>query len=229
MHICCPLCRAAGEDIDHLSWDCQFARQVWSYIFAWFHVDVTSNLDVGSFIIWAMQIQASRQVTNLWRVGVMTTIWSIWNLRNRVVFDDASFSAVNLTVQIKALILEASRFSLGEMMNSVEELLVLHGLGIPGNPRRSISYVYVFWIPPPHPWHKINIDGSIHGSLPCIHTGGIVRGNGSVMGCFHFSGGRGWAFEVELFALIIALEQVVSHGWDFIWIETDCTYIVELF
>ncbi|XP_057796373.1 uncharacterized protein LOC131012406 [Salvia miltiorrhiza] len=136
----------------------------------------------------------------------MSTIWNIWHHRNKVVFDDAHISAVSLTVQIKAFILEASRFSLGEMANSVEKLLVLHDLR-----------------------HKINIDGSVHGLPLCIHAGDIIRDSNLVIGRFHFSVGREWAFEAELFVLIIALEQVVSQGWDYIWIETDCTYPVDLF
>ncbi|XP_057811687.1 uncharacterized protein LOC131025924 [Salvia miltiorrhiza] len=159
----------AGEDIDHLFWECATARHVWSFLFTWFRVDGSSIYDIRSLIIWAMNVPASKQVDNLWRVGVMSTVWSLWNLRNRAVFDEA------LTIQVKAFILEASRFSLGEMANSVEELLILHGLGVPGRPRRPISYLYVFWLPPPHLWRKINIDGSVHGSPHLIHADGIIQ------------------------------------------------------
>ncbi|XP_057790909.1 uncharacterized protein LOC131008023 [Salvia miltiorrhiza] len=55
-----------------------------------------------------------------------------------------------------------------------------------------------------------------------------MRDASSVLGCFHFSAGRGWAFEAELLALIIALEQIIVQNWDFVWIETDCTYMVDL-
>ncbi|XP_057803293.1 uncharacterized protein LOC131018599 [Salvia miltiorrhiza] len=202
-----PLSREAGEDIDHLFWECAIARHVWSSLFSWFHFDGSSILDIGSLVIWAMKVPASKQV----------------------VFVEAPIFDVALTIQVKAFILEAARFNLGEMANSVEELLVLHGLGVPGKPRRPTSYIYVFWLPPPHLWWKINIDGSVHGSPPFIHAGGIIRDSSSVIGCFHFSAGRGWAFEAELFALIIALEHIVVHGWDYIWTETDCTYMVDLF
>ncbi|XP_057770995.1 uncharacterized protein LOC130990779 [Salvia miltiorrhiza] len=158
----------------------------------------------------------------------MSIVWGIWNHRNKAVFDDASISATTLTVQVKAFILEASRFNLSEMTNSVEELPVLHGLGVPGKPRRPTSYVYVFWLPPPYPWRKININGSVHGSPLCIHAGDIIRDSSTVIGCFHFAAGRDWAFKAELLALIIALEQVVVQGWDYIWIEIDYTYLVDL-
>ncbi|XP_057787675.1 uncharacterized protein LOC131004933 [Salvia miltiorrhiza] len=176
-----------------------------------------------------MKRPVSKQVNNLWRVGVMSAIWSLWNLKNRAIFDEAPVSAVALAIQVKAFILEASHFSLGEMANSVEELLILHGLGVTGKPRRPTSYIYVFWLPPPHPWRKINIDSSVHGSPPLIHAGGVSQDSSSVLGCFHFSAGRGWGFEVELLALIIALEQIVVQGWDYVWIETDYTYMVDLF
>ncbi|XP_057803117.1 uncharacterized protein LOC131018409 [Salvia miltiorrhiza] len=225
----CPLCRNADEDIDHLFWDCDVARLVWQYLFLWFGVDAPWFHDFGSLILWAMKRPASTQVDNLWRVGVMSTVWSIWNVRNKAVFEEAPVSAVALSIQIKAFILKSSQFCLGEMANSVEELLILHGLGVPGRPRRPISFVYVFWSPPPAPWRKINIDGSVHGSPHLFHAGGVIRDSSCVLGCFHFSAGRGWPFEAELLALIIALEETVIHGWGYVWIETDCTYLVDLF
>ncbi|XP_057811347.1 uncharacterized protein LOC131025566 [Salvia miltiorrhiza] len=202
----CPLCRKAGEDIDYLFWECAIARHVWSSLFTWFRVDGSSIYNIGSLIIWAMKVPASKAV-----------------------FDEAPVFAVALTIQVKAFILEASRFSLGEMANLVEELLILHGLKVPGRPRRLTSYIYVFWLLSSPPWRKINIDGSVHGSPPLIHAGGVIRDSSSVVGCFYFSAGRGWAFEAELLALIIALEQIVMNGWDYVWIETDCTYMVDLF
>ncbi|XP_057770938.1 uncharacterized protein LOC130990725 [Salvia miltiorrhiza] len=195
----------------------------------WFRVDGPLIYDIGSLLLWAMKVQTSKQVDNLWRIGVMSTVWSIWNIRNRVVFDEAPVSARALSIQIKAFILETSYLCSGEMANSVEDLLILHGLGVPGRPRRPLSYVYVYWIPPPAPWCKINIDGSVHGSPLHIHAGGVIRDSSHVLGCFHFSAGRGWAFEAELLALVIALEQTVFHGWSHVWIETDCTYLVDLF
>ncbi|XP_057808444.1 uncharacterized protein LOC131022920 [Salvia miltiorrhiza] len=114
-----------------------------------------------------------------------------FSLGSGAVFDVAPVSAVALTIHVKAFISKASRFSLGEMANSVEELLILHGLGVPGRPRRPIFYIYVFWLPPPHPWRKINIDGSVHGSPPLIHAGGVIWDSSSVLGCCHFSAGRG--------------------------------------
>ncbi|XP_057803295.1 uncharacterized protein LOC131018600 [Salvia miltiorrhiza] len=195
----------------------------------WFRVDGPLIHDIGSLLLWAMKVQTSKQVDNLGRIGVMSTIWSIWNIRNRVVFDEAPVSARALSIQIKAFILETSHLRSGEMANSVEDLLILHGLGVPGRPRRSLSYVYVYWIPPPAPWCKISIDGSVHGSPLHIHAGGVIRDSSHVLGYFHFSAGRGWAFEAELLALVIALEQTVFHGWSHVWIETDCTYLVDLF
>ncbi|XP_057812282.1 uncharacterized protein LOC131026399 [Salvia miltiorrhiza] len=73
----CPLCRNADEDIDHLFWDCDIARHAWHYLFLWFGVDAPLIHDIGSLILWAMKRPASKQVDNLWRVGVMSAVWSI--------------------------------------------------------------------------------------------------------------------------------------------------------
>ncbi|XP_057790773.1 uncharacterized protein LOC131007879 [Salvia miltiorrhiza] len=49
-----------------------------------------------------------------------------------------------------------------------------------------------------------------------------------VIGCFHFSGGRGVAFEAELLALIISMESVYHAGWQRVWFEADSTFVVSL-
>ncbi|XP_057791006.1 uncharacterized protein LOC131008125 [Salvia miltiorrhiza] len=200
--------------MDHLIWYCPIARHAWLSLLTWFHLEEPLISDVGSLVISAMQIRASRQLTNLWWVGFISTIWCIWNHRNQVIFEDAASSATSITIQVKTFILEASRLCPGPMANTVDELLVLHGLGVPGKPRSSVSYIYVLWRAPPAPWLKFNIDGSVHGAPPCIHAGGIIRS---------------WAFDAELLALIIALERIVHHGWYYVWIESDSSYVVNHF
>ncbi|XP_057793240.1 uncharacterized protein LOC131009852 [Salvia miltiorrhiza] len=47
-------------------------------------------------------------------------------------------------------------------------------------------------------------------------------------GCFHTKGGRGYAFEAELLAIITAVAIAHDRQWFFLWIETDSTYAVKL-
>ncbi|XP_057803701.1 uncharacterized protein LOC131019033 [Salvia miltiorrhiza] len=62
----------------------------------------------------------------------------------------------------------------------------------------------------------------------CTLEGLFIMHNNEVIGCFHFSGGRGSAFEAELFALIIAIESAHKAGWQHVWFDADSTFVVSL-
>ncbi|XP_057803715.1 uncharacterized protein LOC131019050 [Salvia miltiorrhiza] len=63
-----------------------------------------------------------------------------------------------------------------------------------------------------------------------MHAGGVVRNAfNSVVACFQFSAGAGFAFEAELFSFIIILERAAAHQWYNLWIESDSTYVVNVF
>ncbi|XP_057767409.1 uncharacterized protein LOC130987739 [Salvia miltiorrhiza] len=67
------------------------------------------------------------------------------------------------------------------------------------------------------------------GAPGIIAAGGVFRDNwGWVRGCFHFKGGKGFAFEAELLAVIHAIDIAHHCGWRQLWLEADSTYIVRL-
>ncbi|XP_057811583.1 uncharacterized protein LOC131025811 [Salvia miltiorrhiza] len=67
------------------------------------------------------------------------------------------------------------------------------------------------------------------GAPGIIAAGGVFRDNwGWVRGCFHFKGGKGFAFEAELLDVIHAIDIAHHRGWRQLWLEADSTYIVRL-
>ncbi|XP_057803189.1 uncharacterized protein LOC131018489 [Salvia miltiorrhiza] len=47
--------------------------------------------------------------------------------------------------------------------------------------------------------------------------------------CYHFSPGPGFPFEAELLALLIILERAAANNWSNLWVESDSTYVVNIF
>lgn len=84
---CCIMCQKTEEDLDHLLWDCQYTRDVWSYFFfqefdVSFAAKGTSVLRLrSSFSIYLLERDPF-----LWFAGVCTMIWDLWGERNDRLF-----------------------------------------------------------------------------------------------------------------------------------------------
>ena len=85
----------------------------------------------------------------------------------------------------------------------------------------------VSWNLPPPGWTKVNIDGSVRGAPGRSGCGGIFRTcKGFVKGCFSVGLGIRFSFEAELFGFMIALEITHKFSWNYLWLETDSSYVV---
>ncbi|XP_057779714.1 uncharacterized protein LOC130998299 [Salvia miltiorrhiza] len=224
----CPLCSAAEETMDHVLLNCPFSASIWADVFRWFLIDQPLPLDVGSMIRFSIHQKNSKQVGNLWKAGVVSLLWSLWSHRNNVIHKNFAPSRHLILKQVRVFLCEAANnFVLGTMANSVSDLLILNNISIAGQPRKPFSYIYVAWHLPPPSWIKVNTDGSVREGR--IHAGGVFRNAfNDVLGCYHFSGGQGVAFEAELFAIIIAIESVHRAKWERVWFESDSSFVVQL-
>ncbi|XP_057811243.1 uncharacterized protein LOC131025465 [Salvia miltiorrhiza] len=196
--------------------------------FVGFLIEQTLPLDVGSMIRFSIHQNNSKQVGNLWKVGVVSLLWSLWSHRNNVIHNNLAPSRHLILKQVRVFLCEAANnFVLGTMANSVTDLLILKNLSIAGQPRKPLSFIYVAWHLPPPSWIKVNTDGSVREGR--IHAGGVFRNAfNDVLGCYHFSGGHGVAFEAELLAIIIAIESAHRAKWERVWFESDSSYVVQL-
>ncbi|XP_057811636.1 uncharacterized protein LOC131025868 [Salvia miltiorrhiza] len=115
------------------------------------------------------------------------------------------------------------------MSNTCSDLLILINIGVRPRAAPPPTFVNVYWWPLTNNWIKVNTDGSASGAPGQIAARGIFRDKFcSVKGCFHIKGGLGYAFEAELLAVITAVQIAHSRGWNYLWIESDSTYIVRL-
>lgn len=69
-------------------------------------------------------------------------------------------------------------------------------------------------------------DGSASGSSGLLKCRGVFRNcRGFVTTCFHFKVGTGFTFEMEIIAIIYALELAQTRDLDFIWlVSNSCTW-----
>lgn len=134
------------------------------------------------------------------------------------------------TLCLKRAIKKVGIFKLDYCSNSQVDFLALCHLSIRPIVCKPISFISMFWQPPPSGWVKVNTDGSALGSPGLLSGGGVFRNcRGLVHGCFALPLGSCYAFEAEFQAAIHAVEVALSKGWTHLWLELDSTYVVHLF
>ncbi|XP_057780029.1 uncharacterized protein LOC130998633 [Salvia miltiorrhiza] len=88
----CSLCFHEAEDLSHIFWSCDKVQPVWTEFLSWFNqLEGRHCVDIHSFLIFSWSIKWSSQISILWKLGVVSVIWAIWNARNKSHFDGVYF------------------------------------------------------------------------------------------------------------------------------------------
>ncbi|XP_057811625.1 uncharacterized protein LOC131025856 [Salvia miltiorrhiza] len=179
----------------------------------------------------AWSLDSSSLIKAFWKAGIVNILWKIWDCRNHVIFDDLEFNIIMIRSFIKVSFREMDRHfkKLGNSNNTWSDYLILRSIGVATRAKPPPTMIEVYWWPPAVSWMKVNTDGSAHGAPGSIAAGGVFRDSwGWVRGYFHFKGGRGFAFEAELLAVIHAISIAHNRGWFSLWVEADSEYVVRL-
>jgi hypothetical protein len=76
---------AKEETIQHLFFECHFAKFIWIAVHVAFNVDKPVSV-LHPFNDWSSTGYLKNQ--KLWLTGVATLIWAMWTGRNNLVFDN---------------------------------------------------------------------------------------------------------------------------------------------
>ncbi|MBT0984703.1 hypothetical protein KJ032_27160, partial [Salmonella enterica subsp. enterica serovar Typhimurium] len=90
-------------------------------------------------------------------------------------FYDIQPSITAIVRSINWQLLDIDPLSKGNMKNYVEELCILHAIGLSGCPAMSSRVTEVLWKPPSLHWVKVNTDDASYGSPGLAGTGSIFR------------------------------------------------------
>lgn len=123
---------------------------------------------------------------------------------------------------------EVSGFKIGHMRNNIEELINLRDLGIQGIHSKAPKVLYVNWLAPKPRWTKLNTDGTALRSPGVAECGVFRNSRGFVRSCYWSLLGVSFAYEAELWGVIKGVCFAGYYGWDYLWIESDSTFIVYL-
>ena len=84
----CVICNEGEESISHLFFTCNFAWRVWSCCCDWWGLTWVIHSDPRSnFESWTA-IKCSKNQRKMWLSCFYVIIWSLWELRNKVIFQN---------------------------------------------------------------------------------------------------------------------------------------------
>ncbi|XP_058774883.1 uncharacterized protein LOC131649149 [Vicia villosa] len=88
----CPFCDSQEENLLHLFFDCSVVKHIWERIFVWLGAGQFLSLaDFRSFSAIQEKVKSGiikEKINIVW----ISTIWSLWNMRNSMVFENNLYS-----------------------------------------------------------------------------------------------------------------------------------------
>ncbi|GKV48718.1 hypothetical protein SLEP1_g55522 [Rubroshorea leprosula] len=207
----CPRYEQSPETPLHLLRDCFYSRLVWQSV----SLLPTDFLSLN-FDSWLKRNAITpRRKTNspdLWPFVFVATIWHLWKSRNKLVFEGQRIPPHLVANQAHTFALE-SRFAL-------ESVNLIHDTRAPR---------WVSWTPPPHPYLKLNTDGSHNHHSGKAAAGGLIRDhNGRWVHGFAVNVGLTTSFLAELWGCREGLKLAHSLGIQQLVLEMDSLLAIQL-
>ncbi|XP_022003369.1 uncharacterized protein LOC110900815 [Helianthus annuus] len=97
----CILCREYCETSDHLLVSSGFAQIVWLLVFQWCKTDPIIAFSLRDILDAHQKFGGSDKKKKAFHVVCLVTLWSIWNLRNDLMFVGKTKSIANVVEEIK--------------------------------------------------------------------------------------------------------------------------------
>ncbi|KAL8523962.1 hypothetical protein ACS0TY_013791 [Phlomoides rotata] len=121
------------------------------------------------FATLATRFQFGKQLSYLWRVAFITTLWMIWRARNKFIFEDIHPTIHECLTFILASIRETDLLALGHMDGSVRELVILGRLRLSGRPPPLKIIIVIRWKPPQAGWYKLmGVSAGVNVQMRCV-------------------------------------------------------------
>ena len=146
----CPVCKNEAESLDHALLDCDFSSPVWNI---WLENPLSTHgikisfLDSSIFVL----SYATLQVSELF----FTIAWAIWFNRNKVAHEGCGLTPNQVWQLVKSSVENYACSSLWDFCQ----------------PRAPPTC----WVPPPHGFHKINVDGTSSDLENSSSIGVVIR------------------------------------------------------
>ena len=114
----CPFCRIKEEGASHLFFHCSKIQPIWWDTMSWLHIKGAFPLSPKQHFLQHFGVQLDGVRINKWQYWRLALTWSIWKLRNSIVFSNVTFNANSL--------FEDATFLLWSWLRSFEKDFTVH-------------------------------------------------------------------------------------------------------
>ena len=206
----CPCCEFASESIDHLFLLCDWANKLWRCCMGWWGISGCSNSSINDWMDGWFGLCPSVSRKRVWNTLFFAVIWTIWEVRNEVVFrrKDADFSVALDSIKFRTALWFKSH-GCGSNIDLTLLMLDLNDRCVDIAPTKKKSIVQ--WCPPMDNDLFFNVDGSARGNPGDAGIGGVLRDStGKVLCLFSFFVGISDSNTAEVLAVHRACQLISS-------------------
>ncbi|KAL8472629.1 hypothetical protein ACS0TY_029726 [Phlomoides rotata] len=97
----CQFCLEEEESIRHIFFECKVSSSIWESILRWLGVSMVLHIDPKIHFLHFGECLGSGTKATVARTIWIGTVWSLWNTRNDIVFNKATFNADRESSKIK--------------------------------------------------------------------------------------------------------------------------------
>ena len=96
----CSFCRKEEEELEHILIHCQAIWGQWTDLLFAFGVDWTCFFLAKDLIQSWIHFLVRKKTKAIWRAAPLLLLWAIWKERNKIIFEDATFSLLRLKFSV---------------------------------------------------------------------------------------------------------------------------------
>ncbi|XWS30084.1 hypothetical protein CRYUN_Cryun24cG0088000 [Craigia yunnanensis] len=170
----CAFCNIKTELEDHLFFSCHFSWKIWvHYCFIWGLDCVMHNQPTLVLLAWQSTLQ-DNQCKEVWKMVFFAIIWSIWLMRNDMIFNG---KVSNVRQIIDTISLRIALWFNAKWPDSVNSILdvVKCSNNTMISPKFRVAKKVSLWKVPPLDSLKFNMDGSARGKPSLAGIDGVRR------------------------------------------------------
>lgn len=119
----CKFCSLHVETPDHLLLLCNPVWHVWLNILAWWGIQWIPPNTVVNLLLWWKSSNLKKDRKLIWEVIPAAILWTIWNTRNALVFENTTPQWDNITELIKVRVALWVKSKMGGNNFSIEDFL----------------------------------------------------------------------------------------------------------
>ncbi|XP_058749517.1 uncharacterized protein LOC131622496 [Vicia villosa] len=159
----CSLCCAHSESTLHLFFECQYARNIWTWLSDFISSPTPINSITDCYFI--METNWSPQARAVVKSLMLHALYLIWQAINLLRFKHKQTHWKFCVSSIMARARLVGNLTKKKANDSMLSFTFLKSLGININPRESLSLIDVLWCPPLFRWINCNVDDMAKGLM----------------------------------------------------------------